>query len=607
MPESQSPAKTKSAPNVVLVVTDDQGYGDFGCTGNPWLKTPELDRLHDDAVRLRRFHVDPMCAPSRAALMTGCYSARVGVWSTLTGRYFLNLERRTMADAFRDAGYRTAMFGKWHLGDSKRYLPHRRGFDEALYHGGGVIGEMPDRWNNDYFNAVFQRNGSPQRFADTYCTDVWFDEAQGFIERSVGEQQPFFCYLATNAPHSPYDVHERYAKPYREQGVPDARARFFGMIANLDENVGRLRSTLDRLDVADDTVLIYMGDNGTACGATVDGEGHVLEGYNAGMRGKKCWATDGGHRNLCLIRWPRGGWRGGRDVEPITAHFDLLPTLANACGLELGETDGADLGPALSGHHDASLDERSIVVHNQQRDNPEKYKDFEVLTRDWRLIQTTEWGPGRRELTAVAEDPGQRIEVSREHPDVVQELMKTYEAWWQDLDATFDQTWPFFIGRDEPEVTMTAHAWHGTTQPTGIYDQNHCRLGVVQNGYWLVEVLDPGRYRFELRRWPREADAGITEAVPARTGIPHVTDRPAGVALPIREAGLTLVDDADGTTLNDQSTEVNSSMRRATFDADLRAGRHRVFTRFIGEDGTEWGAYYLYLARVEDRAASFSN
>ncbi|MEM0913311.1 MAG: arylsulfatase [Planctomycetota bacterium] len=607
MPESQSPAKPKSTPNVVLVVTDDQGYGDFGCTGNPWLKTPELDRLHDDAVRLRRFHVDPMCAPSRAALMTGCYSARVGVWSTLTGRYFLNLERRTMADAFRDAGYRTGMFGKWHLGDSKRYLPHRRGFDEALYHCGGVIGEMPDRWNNDYFNAVFQRNGSPQRFADTYCTDVWFDEAQGFIERSVGEQQPFFCYLATNAPHSPYDVHERYAKPYREQGVPDARARFFGMIANLDENVGRLRSTLDRLGIAEDTVLIYMGDNGTACGATVDGEGHVLEGYNAGMRGKKCWATDGGHRNLCLIRWPRGGWRGGRDVEPITAHFDLLPTLANACGLVLDETDGTDLGPTLSGHHDASLDDRSIVVHNQQRDNPEKYKDFEVLTRDWRLIQTTEWGPGRRELTAVAEDPGQRIEVSQEHPDVVQDLMKTYEAWWQDLDATFDQTWPFFIGRDEPEVTMTAHAWHGTTQPTGIYDQSHCRLGVVQNGYWLVEVLDPGRYRFELRRWPREADAGITAGVPARTGIPHVTDRPAGVALPIREAGLTLVDDADGTTLNDQSTEVNSSMRHATFDADLRAGRHRVFTRFIGVDGTEWGAYYLYLARVEDRAASFSN
>ncbi|MEO0963850.1 MAG: arylsulfatase [Planctomycetota bacterium] len=527
-----TPSGQGSCPNVVLIVTDDQGYGDFGCTGNPWLKTPSLDALHDEAVRLRRFHVDPMCAPSRAALITGCYSARAGVWSTLTGRYFLSLDKATMATAFLDAGYRTGMFGKWHLGDGTRYRPHDRGFEEALYHGGGVIGEMPDHWDNDYFNATFNRNGVPEPFLNTYCTDVWFREAGDFVERCTQQGESFFCYLATNAPHCPYDVDERDARPYIEQGLPEERARFFGMIANLDENIGRLCETLDRCGIAEDTVLIYMGDNGTACGARVDAAGHVVDGYNAGMRGKKCWATDGGHRNLCLVRWPGGGWRAGRDVGELTAHFDLLPTLAGACGLAIGDVDGLDLGPVLRGGHDPALGSRSIVVHNQQRDNPEKYKDFEVLAGDWRLVQTTEWGPERRELTSVANDPGQRTDLSREHPDVVDRLMRVYEAWWRGLDAEFAQVWPFYLGAGD-EVTMTAHAWHGTTRPTGIYDQNHCRRGVAQNGHWLVEVLVAGRYRFELRRWPREVGAGITSGLPARTGVPHVTDRPEGVALTI--------------------------------------------------------------------------
>ncbi|MEO0586962.1 MAG: hypothetical protein AAF078_04915, partial [Planctomycetota bacterium] len=220
-------------------------------------------------------------------------------------------------------------------------------------------------------------------------------------------------------------------------------------------------------------------------------------------------------------------------------------------------------------------------------------------TREWRLVQTTDWGPGRRELTSAVDDPGQRVDLSRERPDVVDQLMGVYEAWWRDVDASFDQVWPFFIGLDG-EAELTAHAWHGTTQPTGIYDQNHCRLGVVQNGYWLIEVLDAGRYRFELRRWPREADAAITAGLPARTGVPFVSDRPAGVALPIREGGLTIVGDPDGQTHHDQRSAVDDAMRSLAYEVDLTAGRHRVTTRFLGADGTEWGAYYLYIGPVHD-------
>ncbi|MBB6431741.1 arylsulfatase [Algisphaera agarilytica] len=598
----------KNRPNVLVIVTDDQGYGDFSCSGNPWLKTPELDRFHDDAVRLQQFHTDPMCAPSRAALMTGCYSARAGVWSTLTGRYFLNRDMPTMADHFRAGGYRTGMFGKWHLGDSRRYLPHDRGFDEALYHGGGVIGEMPDRWDNDYFNAVFWRNGVPERFEDTYCTDVWCHEASEFIRRSVADEQPFFCYLPLNAPHSPYDVHADYAKPYLDQGVPHDRAHFFGMIANIDENVGKLRQHLEDLGIADDTIIVYTGDNGTACGATVDHEGFVAEGYNAGLRGKKCWSTDGGHRNLCMIRWANGGWSGGRDVDQLTAHFDLVPTLIEQCDLA-GEAsapsrfDGHDLSQALQGEHDEQLDERAIVVHNQQRDNPEKYKDFAVMTRDWRLCQTTDWGPGRRELTRADHDVEQRQDVSEQHPEVVAQLMGVYEAWWEELDAGFDQVWPFYLSQDDDSVMMTAHAWHGVDRPPGIYDQNHCRLGVPQNGYWLIEVADAGRYTFEFRRWPREVDAPMTAGLPARIGVPHVSDRPEGASLSFKRAKLAIHDvdvdqQGDSVALVDQA--ITPDLCHVTLVADLSPGRYRVQAWLIDENKIDRGAYYCYVNQIRD-------
>ncbi len=601
--------RSRRTPNVVLIVTDDQGYGDYGRTGNPWLKTPALDALYDGSVRLQNFHTDPMCAPSRAALLTGRDSARAGVWSTLTGRYFLNRDVPTMGDVFRAGGYRTGMFGKWHMGDGRRYLPHERGFDHTLHHGGGVIGEMPDAWGNDYFNATFLRNGRPERVEDTYCTDVWFGEADRFITRSMDADQPFLCYLAANAPHTPHDVHARYAQPYLDQGLEPGRARFFGMIANLDENVGRLRGRLEALGVARDTVLIYMGDNGTAGGAEVDGEGFLAGGFNAGMRGKKCWATDGGHRNLCLVRWPGGGWEGGRDVEGLTAHLDLLPTLRSVCGLGRAETDGRDLGPVLAGGSDTLLGDRTLVIHNQQRDNPEKFKDYEVLTRDWRLVHTREWGPGRRELTDARADPGQQHDRSADRPEVVAELAAVYERWWAGLAPGFDQVWPFYLDRgvdraDAP-LEMTAHAWHGTTSGPGIYDQNHCREAVVQNGYFLVEVQAPGDYFVELRRWPRACGAGLRAGLPPRTGVPHVADRPAGVALAIKTARLTITPD-DGPSeggrkpVFDATVVVDDAMAAVTHRVRLDTGRVRMKTWLTDETAVERGAYYVYVWGAEE-------
>ena len=202
-PAATSTPGRQAPPNVVLVVTDDQGYGDLGCHGNPILRTPNLDALYRRSVRLTDFHVGPTCAPTRASLMTGRYCNRTGVWHTIMGRSLLRRDEVTMADVFAAGGYRTGIFGKWHLGDNYPYRPQDRGFHEVLIHGGGGVGQTPDAWGNDYFDDTYLHNGTPEKFSG-YCTDVWFDGAMRFIEDN--RDRPFFAYLATNAPHSPYRV-----------------------------------------------------------------------------------------------------------------------------------------------------------------------------------------------------------------------------------------------------------------------------------------------------------------------------------------------------------------------------------------------------------------
>ena len=471
--------------------------------------------------------------------MTGRYSARTGVWSTLTGRYIMRRDETTIAEIFADGGYRTALYGKWHLGDSYPYRPMDRGFQETLSFGAGVVGEIPDYWDNDNFTATYLRNGEPERF-ERYCTDLWFDEAISLAENS--DDSPFFCMVTCNAPHGPFNVHEQYSKPYEEMGIPRNRARFYGMITNIDENVGRLRQRLDELGLVDDTILFFFGDNGTAEGANVDAEGFLQNGYNAGMRGKKCWAYDGGHRNGCFVHWPGGGIRGGRDVSELTAHIDLLPTLIDLCGLDAPEAaqfDGANIAPLLRGENE-TRPERTLLVHNQQKDKPKKYKDMAVMTPLWRLTVTEQWGPDETGLFDIQKDPGQTENLFGQHPDVEASLMAQYDAWWASVSEHFGEYSDIVIGSDvEPFTKLTCHAWHGER---GLYNQTHVREGIVDNGFWVVEIEQAGTYEFALRRWPEEADIPIRAAIPARTGVPFVDDLPHGIAIPVLEAKLKVGD-----------------------------------------------------------------
>ncbi|MGD1890437.1 MAG: sulfatase-like hydrolase/transferase, partial [Cyclobacteriaceae bacterium] len=214
-PASEKVEETVSRPNVIIVVTDDQGYGDMSCHGNPHLPTPNIDLLYSQSTRLTDFHVSPTCAPTRAALLTGHYSNRTGVWHTIGGRSLLREGEVTIADVMAENGYATGIFGKWHLGDNEPFLPQNRGFQEVLVHGGGGVGQQPDYWNNDYFDDTYFHNGKPEKFSG-YCTDVWFENDLTFIGDQKEAKKPFFCYIATNAPHSPYYVENKYVTPFQD-------------------------------------------------------------------------------------------------------------------------------------------------------------------------------------------------------------------------------------------------------------------------------------------------------------------------------------------------------------------------------------------------------
>ena len=499
------------SPNVILVITDDQGYGDVAAHGNTMINTPHLDVLHGQSVRLTDFHVSPCCTPTRAALMTGHDTVRTGAWGTTWGRSLPYQDEVMMADVFAASGYRTGFFGKWHLGDTFPFRPQDRGFQHVLAHGGGGVGQTPDFWGNDYFDDTYFLNGKPKKFTG-YCTDVWFDGALQFIE--ANRTRPFFVYLSTNAPHGPLNVDPKYSDPYVAKGVPEDMAKFYGMIENIDENMGRLMSKLDAWDLVDNTILIFMTDNGTANGiagnprkpAKGPAAGPAAwTGFNAGMRGKKGSYYDGGHRVPCFVRYPGGGLTGGRDVDTLTAHIDLLPTLIDLCHLKSVRNvkfDGVSIARLLSGTTKGWPDRTLFVQYRQSHDPPVKW-NAAVMTQRWRLVSGAE-------LYDIQADPGQIRNVAAEHPDLVADLRARYEAWWSDVSQRFGEYSEIVLGSEaENPARLTCFDWH-TKCP---WNQPAIRSGSTANGFWAVRTAAAGRYRFALRRWPEEVDAPITAAI----------------------------------------------------------------------------------------------
>lgn len=570
-------------PNVILVLTDDQGYADLGCTGNPWIRTPNIDAFHDVSFRLTDFHVAPLCTPTRGALMTGHRPVRNGAWATCWGRSILHRSEMTMADAFADTGYCTGLFGKWHLGDNYPYRPQDRGFQHVVAHKGGGVGQTPDFWGNNYFDDTYFHNGKPVRH-DGYCTDVWFDEAMKFID-ACGES-PFFAYIATNAPHDPYLVAERYRQLYQDNpDIPEPG--FYGMITNIDENFGRLRARLAEKGLEDNTILIFMTDNGSSGGARLDRDGFVTQGYNAGMRGRKASYYDGGHRVPFFIRWPAGGMEGPRDIGEMALHIDLLPTLIDLCSLTPPARvafDGVSLAPLLRGECEALPGDRfEFVQFRQNTEPPEKWTNA-VMTRRWRLVHG-------RELYDIKADPGQRRDVAAEHPDVVARLREAHETWWAEIAPRLDEYCPIALGNDEENPTLLEAmdvmgdvAWH----------QTHIVLAQKSTGRWAVDVERPGRYRFTLRRWPEELNLPLGAAVSPEDANGHIYADGSGRCATIRPVSARL-----GIFDLSETLPVSPDQTAVTFELDLtRTGPTRLDAWFREESGEERGAYYVTVERI---------
>lgn len=411
-------------PNIVLVMTDDQGYGDLGFTGNPFLTTPHIDAFAKQSIRFSDFHVSPTCAPTRSALLTGRHEFKNGVTHTIYERERLTLKARTIAEVLKSAGYSTGIFGKWHLGDEADYQPGRRGFDEVFIHGGGGIGQTypgscGDAPSNSYFNPVILHNG---RFEQTtgYCTDVFFKQARQWITTRGKSGSPFFAYIALNAPHAPLHCPDEYFAHYKGK-VASPAAKFFGMIQNIDDNFGALLKELDASALATNTLVIFMTDNGGTAGVTL---------FNAGMRGGKATPYLGATRVPSFWRWP-AGFQGGRDCPALTAHIDVFPTFCELAGAKLGGTltnqvEGRSLVPLLR-NAGAPWADRWLVTHvgrwPRGQAAASKFDKCAIRNSQFALVNN-------RELYDLRSDYGQKTNVIANHLDVAAELRGHYEKWW---------------------------------------------------------------------------------------------------------------------------------------------------------------------------------
>lgn len=425
-------AASPPRPNIIFILTDDQGYGDLSCHGNPILKTPNLDRLHAEAVRFTDFHVSPTCAPTRAALNTGRHEFRNGVTHTINERERLTLKATTLAQVLRSAGYTTGIFGKWHLGDEAEYQPNRRGFDEVFIHGAGGIGQTypgscGDAPGNTYFNPAILHNG---KFEQTqgYCTDVFFAQALKWVD-SVKGKRPFYACITPNAPHTPLQVPKEYEQVYSGK-VETNVAKFFGMIANIDDNVGRLLAKLKETGIERDTLVVFMNDNGGTGGVQI---------FNAGMRGRKVTPWLGGTRAASFWRWP--GTFKPADVAALAANIDFFPTIAELAGAILApevqaQVEGRSLVPLLR-DPSAPWPDRVLFTHIGRWERGQvaqaKYRNCSVRNSRWHMVCVAQSGEKQWQLFDVKTDPAEENNVAAAHPKVVKDLDAAYDQWWDSI------------------------------------------------------------------------------------------------------------------------------------------------------------------------------
>lgn len=482
----------RARPNVVVILTDDQGWGDLSIHGNTNLSTPQIDSLAHDGALFERFFVCPVCSPTRAEFLTGRYHPRGGVWDVSTGGERLNLDERTIADTFHAAGYATGAFGKWHNGAQYPYHPRGRGFDE-------YYGFCSGHWG-DYFGPPLEHNGALVR-GNGFIADDFTDHAIAFIE--ANRDRPFFCYLPFNTPHTPMQVPDRFWDKFRDrelntryEGSPAEDVAFtraaLAMCENIDWNVGRVLAKLADSKLADDTIVVYFADNGPNS-----------DRWNGGMKGRKGTTDEGGVRSPLLIRWP-GRIARGTKISQISGAIDLLPTLAELAGIPIvgnKSLDGRSTVPLLRGKA-VDWPDRMIFSHWNGK--------VSVRTQQYRLDS----GEKLYDLTA---DPGQASDISNEKPDVAARLSQAVREWKSELLADFKQDQrPFAVGHTEFPVTYLpardgrphGGVLRSSRAPNCSYFRNWTTT--EDSMTWDVEVATAGRYEAVIYATCPKADVGST-------------------------------------------------------------------------------------------------
>lgn len=473
--------KARRAPNVLLVITDDQGYGDLSLHGNPHLATPNLDRIGKEGVQFTQFQVCPVCSPTRSSLMTGRYNYRTGIVDTYLGRSMMYPDEVTLPEYLAKAGYRTGIFGKWHLGDNYPMRSMDQGFQESVVCNGGGVGQPSDPPGNSYFDPVLQHNGKAEKYPG-YCTDIFFNEAMRWMEKNRRER--FFCYVATNAPHDPLTIGDGYVKPFQAKGLDEATAKVYGMVANLDENVGRMLGFLQKQKLERDTLVIFLTDNGPQRAR-----------FNAGMRGQKGTVYQGGIRVPSFWRWP--GTLKPEKVNRIAAHIDVLPTLLELAGVKADgpKMDGRSLAPLLRGE-EVDWSDRTLFTQWHRGDEPELFRACAARNQRYKLVNG-------KELYDLMADPAESRDVAAERPEIAGKLRAQTEAWFKDVSSTRGYAPPrIYVGTPhENPVTLTRQDWRG----------ERANWNADGLGHWEVDVKTGGDYEVTLRMpaLERETEAKV--------------------------------------------------------------------------------------------------
>ena len=568
-------ADPPSRPNVLIVMTDDQGLGDFSYTGNPVLKTPNLDAFAREAVRLTDFHVAPMCSPTRGQLLTGLAALRNGATSVTAGRTFLRPGIATMADVFARAGYRTGIFGKWHLGDSYPHRPIDKGFRESVHHlGWGQLQSTPE-FDWPLIDGRYFHNGVEKRYKG-HCTDFWFDSAMAWMKDCKARNEPFLCYLPTNAPHAPCLDLEEYVAPYRGKGP----AGFFGMIAHIDRRFGDLERFLADEGLKDETIVVFMTDNGGTAG---------VQTYNAGLRAGKTTYYEGGHRVPCWVRWPDGSLGRPRDIATPTQNLDILPTLCELCGVAPPQWRpgddlycGVSLAGLLRGTQQALPDRKLVVQYGQVL----KKFDACVIWGKWRLVKGDE-------LYDVEADRGETADIAGRHPGVVKAMRDHYEAWWRGLEPTLNDFVPISLGAaPQPVVELTSGDWEG------IYADNtgyvRAAVGGPTGGHWNVLVERAGAYEFTQRRWPERTHAALGDRYEPSAKSPPSMANVQTVGFPTIAAAHVAIAGQEA------SSPADPMATGATVRLTLPAGRTTLKAWFSDAAGKNLcGAFFVTVTRKD--------